>query len=119
MDVFIYFNLHKQVFSIKSRTTNRVIMHDNGIVLHDATFKVSQAGRERVLRERRKNVHAGVQGTLMGTGLNDMLYKSKEAREATYNPYKYTSFVDKLTGKPLETCARVFLKDKRIWYWES
>jgi hypothetical protein len=34
------------------------------VTLSDVTFAVSQAGRERVLREGRKNVHAFVVGTL-------------------------------------------------------
>jgi len=41
----------------------KVIDHVLGLALKDATFKVSRAGRERVIREQRKNVHAGVQGS--------------------------------------------------------
>lgn len=32
------------------------------VVLSDATFKVSQAGRKRAVREKRRNVHAWVEG---------------------------------------------------------
>lgn len=58
-------NLHKHCWSVKAlqgENKGRVIHHLNEIVLRDAIFKVYQSGRERVLREQRKNVHAGVVG---------------------------------------------------------
>lgn len=97
MKVFVYFNLHKRLFSVKAlegANKGRVIAHVDNVSLSDVTFKVSQAGRQRVLREQRKNVHAGVVGTLTpmlwGTGL-----------QVTYNPYKYDTFVCKDTELPI------------------
>lgn len=97
MKVFVYFNLHKRLFSVKAlegANKGRVIAHVDNVSLSDVTFKVSQAGRQRVLREQRKNVHAGVVGTLVpmlcGTGL-----------QVTYNPYKYDTFVCKDTELPI------------------
>lgn len=47
---------------------------------------MSKKGRERVLKEKVKNIHAYVDGTICKP--------SKRYREAfTYNPYKYDSFV--------------------------
>lgn len=40
----------------------RVVAHAKGVALDDARTIVSQAGRERVLREGRKNVHAYIEG---------------------------------------------------------
>lgn len=74
MKVFVYFNLHKKVFSVRAmegENKGRVIAHTTTVELRDAVFKVSQAGRERVLKEKRKNVHAGVQGQWVAwTGVN-------------------------------------------------
>ena len=100
MKVFIYFNLHRKCFSIKAlegANKGRVIAHRSEALLFDAKFKVSQAGRQRVLKEQRKNVHAGVVGHWIGA--EDGGDRASIDRIAingsaiTYNPYKYDSFV--------------------------
>ena len=60
--VFIYFNLHKKVFSVRSMKSGIVIAYVTEIELDNAIFKVSEKGRQKVLSERRKNVHAGIVG---------------------------------------------------------
>jgi hypothetical protein len=115
MKVFVYFNLHKKCFSIKAlegAMKGRVIAHRDNVLLFRATFKVSQAGRERVLREKRKNVHAGVCGTWHDSG-NDhgTLSSVKERGElVTYNPYKYNTFVYKEDESTADSawCAGLF-----------
>lgn len=93
MRVFVYYNLHKKLWSIRDCKTRRVIGHSNVVALTDTKPKVSQAGRERVLREKRKNVHAGIEGNLANPHAFELLlYKGKRV---TYNPYKYSSFVYK------------------------
>ena len=104
MRVFVYFNLHKRCFSVKAlegSRKGRVIAHKDSLALYGATFKVSQAGRERVLRERKKNVHAGVVGIWSERKMvvDDLVVYEGIAngRQITYNPYKYDSFVFKDT----------------------
>lgn len=115
MRVFVYFNLHKKVFSIKAlegEHKGRVIAHRGSLTLRDVTFKVSQAGRQRVLREQRKNVHAGVVGNWMGC------YEPAIAANTTavtYNPYKYESFVTKADDRPVYAAATAHLTDKKIF----
>lgn len=60
--VQVYRNLTRSCYSL--RQNGKVIGHLDGLILSDCTFRVSQAGRNRVLREKRKNVHAFVEGTL-------------------------------------------------------
>ena len=113
LKVFVYFNLHRKCFSIKALegvNKGRVVAHSDDVLLYDATFKVSEAGRQRVLRERKKNVHAGVVGqwhesadtvtidrvTIIGTPI-------------TYNPYKYDSFVHLYGEHPIKTGRLVAL----------
>lgn len=101
MKVFIYFNLHKRVFSVKAmegENKGRVIAHREQALVNNAHFRVSQAGRARVLREKKKNVHAGVYGTWVDV-VNDELVRTTQAiteggHSVRYNPYKYDSFVD-------------------------
>ena len=103
--VFVYFNLHKKMFSIRDVETGLVVAHTNKIQLEDVQFKVSEAGRQRVLSEKKKNVHAGVVGKY---------FTEEELRPnlfdyATYDPYKYDSFVDKQSGEKLKEAEFVIL----------
>lgn len=115
MKVFVYFNLHKRCFSIKALEGDRkgkVIAHAEKVFLTDATFKVSQAGRERVLIERKKNVHAGVVGDWdMSTTYNrrnaDLLQVT--GVPVTYNPYKYRTFVSLYAQIPMHKARLVSL----------
>jgi hypothetical protein len=109
MRVFVYFNLHKKVWSIKDLATGRVVQHASQVLLTDCTFKVSKAGRERVLRERRKNVHAGVVGTLIAADPTDTLQFTAKYIPVTYNPYKYETFVNKLDSTPISKSDMVLM----------
>ena len=62
--VDVYRNLHKHTWSIRDRKTGKVIAHQDAVNVLDAKFVVQPAGRQRVLQEARKNVHAFVRGTL-------------------------------------------------------
>ena len=61
--VMVYYNLHKHTFSITYKS--KVIMHADYVKLDDVEFRVRKGGNERVKREKQKNVHAFVIGTLM------------------------------------------------------
>ncbi len=52
-------------------------------------FKVSQAGRHRVLRDKCKNVHAGIVGVVRDAAPD----AAPDLVGITYNPYIYDSFV--------------------------
>lgn len=109
--VRVYFNLHKKCFSVKSKKTNRVLFHTNEIHLHDVTYKVSQSGRQRVLKEQRKNVHAYVDGKIGAIGsIHNNGYIN-----VTYNPYKYDSFVNKDTEEKIVATKSAILLDKKIY----
>jgi hypothetical protein len=104
MKVKVYFNLHKKLFSVVDCSTGKVVDHRYGLSLNDAEFRVQQGGRQRVLREKRKNVHAYILGDL------DLSYAIPECVEVTYNPYKYDSFVSKEDEQPIRKATKVFLK---------
>ena len=106
MRVFVYRNLHRDCFSIRHR--GRVIDHADSVVLAEATFSVGPKGRERVIREGRKNVHAGVRGELVNETLD-------LTTEVCYNPYKRDHFWIKDTGSRIDYADRVLLINNRIY----
>jgi hypothetical protein len=86
--VQVYRNLHKGCYSVRCKKSGRVIYHTDKIYLQDVEFKVSESGRQRVLREKRKNVHAFVEGVWL-----PMLPVTVSTTERIrYNPYKYGYF---------------------------
>ena len=93
-DVEVYYNLHKKCLSVRKR--GLVIDHVSSILLKNARFVVQPAGRKRVLKEKRKNVHAFVRGERVAVASFD-----GKSERITYNPYKYKSFVSVETGKPV------------------
>ena len=87
----VYFNIRKRVFSIKN--FGRVAGHAIHIQIDDPWFVVSESGRQRVIKEKRKNVHAYVRGAkqdihpLPRRPMSAMKLRKNEV-EVTYNPYK-------------------------------
>jgi len=103
--VEVYFNLHKRVFSVRSCRTGRVIDHTKHVHIVNPKFVVREGGRQRVLRERKKNVHAFVRGNL--TAFKDS--PSHLADTVGYNPYKYDSFVNVTDEAPVYKAFRAWL----------
>jgi len=66
----------------------RVVGHPDRVHLTNVKFVVREAGRQRVLKEKRKNVHAWIEGDLDEFTM-EISYRSV----AKYNPYKYSSWV--------------------------
>jgi hypothetical protein len=111
LKVFCYFNLHRKCFSIKALEgpkKGRVVAHSDKVLLYAGTFKVSEAGRQRVLRERKKNVHAGVVGIWDDSNTDQIAIDriNTIGTPITYNPYKYDTFVH-LHGEHPVGCARL------------
>lgn len=106
--VRVYYNLHKKCLSVQHRTPEgwRVLEHTSDIKLKDVTFKVSKAGRARVLREGRKNVHAFVEGTLVDTCSTSV--------RVTYNPYLYDSFVVESSKRPVYAAKAAHIVGRSI-----
>jgi hypothetical protein len=113
--VQIYSNLHKKLWSVRDKKTRKVIAHKATVILSHCEFKVSEAGRQRVLKEKRKNVHAIVEGWLRDDlcDFNMMDYISYANSQVIYNPYKYDSFMLNITGAPIYHCLLALFTDER------
>lgn len=128
MKVYVYCNIRQKTLSVRALEgplKGRVIASAEQILLDDVEFRVSQAGRRRVLREKRKNVHAGVIGTptaIWGAKLRDELDSNTitglavgrrwppgfRGTRVRYNPYEAAQFVV-ATGRAVNHARRVKL----------
>lgn len=125
--VEVYYNLHKHMYSIRDRATGLVVAHADTVALTSGNKggsafkvrpKVSEAGRQRVLNEKRKNVHALLVGAYAGSGLRIEDEEKDGWRQLYYNPYKTSTFVDKETGMPVHDAHFVLCQDKQAYYVE-
>lgn len=101
----------------------RVKYHASAWEVQGATFKVSEAGRQRVLREQRKNVHAGVVGELVswkdldgddGAVASSFNWDNLGVK-VTYNPYRGPTFVlDNEDRTPIRNAGNVKAQGRTV-----
>lgn len=79
------------------------------IVLHDVEFKVSQAGRQRCVREGKRNVHAYAEGTVRRLDCMQVSHFVGYT-PLRYNPYEAGSFI--ADAQPIHGAASVVFSTK-------
>jgi hypothetical protein len=115
--VRVYRNLHKDCFSVKQ--DGLVRCHADNVTLFNVEFIVSKAGQRRVRDEKKKNVHAFVEGFVVDTREADNYVDGNWSDEqiengfthwqcAYYNPYECDGFMNTATE---EVYARAFYAD--------
>ena len=128
--IFVYRNLHRSgvVWSVKSRKSGMVVARSSCVIIKNATLKVSQAGRKRVLFKKCKNVHAGIEGTwVRGSAKENILAhryivtecygqnKKLSWKKVSYNPYKNEGFIRVDTGALVTKAEFVILDKDGAW----
>lgn len=116
-----YYNLHQHCLSYRSHGGR--IQHADLIALRNVRFAVQPAGRERVRREGRKNVHAYLRGVLTHVEPRDTPLPLTAAdlmragaQRITYNPYRHDTFVYADSDTPIHAADTVIaLSDKTVW----
>ncbi len=118
MKCFIYRNLHKDgiVYSIKAMEgphKGKVVGYGSAMYVTDPQFVVYENGRQRVLKTKHKNVHAGIVGHPANVSdyepriphalPEDIVFANVHDKpiHVTYNPYKYSTFVNRETKEPV------------------
>lgn len=115
---YIYRNLHTASgCSVKYK--GHVVDVVEHAILSGVNFVVSQAGRHRVLKEKKRNVHAFVSPETY-TKLTDKQWKrlkidTTNLREITYNPYHLDQFVFKDSKQPVAAADRVLISNGRVY----
>jgi hypothetical protein len=116
--VYVYRNLRHgkgalPLYSIMQK--GRVIAREHRVLLSNCTFVVREKGRQRVIQEGRKNVHAFVKGYLVDDqgvfGIDRDSPKNLPAK-LSYNPYLRGDFT--WEGKPVKAARAVLLNEAGI-----
>jgi hypothetical protein len=116
MRVEVYFNLHRKLWSVRDLSTGLVVDHVDEITIQDPSFTVQPAGRRKVIREGRKNVHAFVRGERIESPLLwfrpqvDDFMTPRGGVPVYYNPYKCCQDCGTLElCAGLDTCRASFI----------
>lgn len=119
--VMVYRNLNANKLSVMIKGV--VHAHTSIIWLKNAEFVIRASGREKVLKEQRKNVHAFVKGTAMMSKIHiesnvERVYDNLENLgyiRVYYNPYKVESFVKFDSLEPVHRAEEAIVVMDRIY----
>jgi len=110
--VKIHYNLHKHCFSVKYST--EPMRYASSLMLTDVSFTVNENGRQQVIHEKCKNVHAHVIGILLGADFENMV-ETEGFDRVTYNPYKRGTFYRVDSEESVATASMALLRNKEVW----
>lgn len=108
----VYRNLRKKIFSIRDAKTRRVIAYGTDIVLSNIKMCVQKSGRERVIREKWKNIHAFVSGTYEGVNFVNL---NQDWEAVYYNPYTTETFINNTTKEPIFRAKLAYLTNGKCF----
>jgi len=101
--VLIYRCLRGKGVKYSIKQSGKVVAHTDFIMLKYANFIINEKGRQRVIKEKVKNVHAFVEGLIVKRGVKDILEDDSELKSyeleidspaiIKYNPYTDDSFM--------------------------
>jgi hypothetical protein len=80
-------------------------------VLRNVTFTVQETARQKVIRDRQKNVHAWDSGVL----IEHLNPKAIAPLRLSYNSYIHSSFVDGRTGIAVTSCSLLVVKNNQVF----
>ena len=86
--------------------------------LCDVQFRVRESGRQRALREGRRNVHAWAVGLLVESLHPEETGSLGEAhaREVMYDPWRGATFVDRVSGAAVHAAEDVLFDERGVSY---
>lgn len=123
MKVRVYRNLNKPEFysimAMEGEDKGKVVGYARSVLLENCQLVVSEASRQRVLREKRRNVHAFCQGTIVDAS---EIVQALDVSECaiTYNPYKMGSFFRRQDDSPYTGgCIQALLQGSDVYITES
>lgn len=103
---------------ISLKVPGEKIRYVSAIELENVELKVSEAGRQRCIREGVRNVHAWVVGEIVrqdcGPGVA-YLIDTRRFRKVVYDPWKGGAFVDAETLEPVLTASAAVMIYKEVW----
>lgn len=108
-----YRNLNTGYMSLTQQINKSWLLvgHTDNLVIKYPRFYVSERGRQRVLKDKRKNVHAYCEGILSSPSLPNL----PPLKEIHYCPYSQSYFSWKETETPIVEADLIVVIDNRVF----
>jgi hypothetical protein len=113
----IYRNLRNKCFSVlkynEEKKGYRLHTHLERAILTDVVTKVSQAGRQKVIQDKQKNVHAFILAKYyVPIPVDRRVVRSEEIY---YNPYEQSTFSENKNGPTFTGCEFALLDNSKAY----
>ena len=110
MKAYVHRDIRGKIYSIT--VNGKVVEKTETVYVSDATFRVRPGGRARVLKQKKKNVHAFVIGKVK---TSEMPSLPKNVIKVTYNPYVADTFLIANTSKAVHNASEVWLTPNGVY----
>lgn len=111
--VRVYKNLNREdCFSIQDKKSKLVLGYASSVRLSHVKYIVGESARQRVLRDKRRNVHAYCEGYIVSTGESI----PEGAATGYYNPYNTALFINEETKQPIHETEIAHCQGTRVYF---
>jgi len=99
----------------------KVLASARQVRLRDATFTVRETGRQKMLREGKRTVHAWINGLLVDYTHDDEARNLArlDGRRVGYNPHRAGNFMDRDNDTPVTEASLVQLDETGVHYCQG
>lgn len=118
----IYRNLNNGTMSIQTKQSSswKVVGHVTNAIVRDVKFHIQEGGRQRVIRDKRKNVHAWGEGVLIGQFDESVVAPiafgaALGAIALGYDPYTNATFVERGTTRAIAKCSYLAVRNNLVF----
>lgn len=106
----VYRNLNRKGKCYSIVQNGKTVAHSYGVCIRDCKLKVNEKGKQRVIKNKRKEFHAFIEGYYTHSGMGTSAHKNDLPAIIEYNPYKDEYFNCKnLTLKPFKVNGARFI----------
>lgn len=108
----IYRNLNNGTMSLQLKVKGWFVAgHVTDAIVRDVSFHISEASRQRVIRDARKNVHAWGEGILIAQFQPEIAAPI----DLSYNPYEDTTFIARDSKRPIARCQYLVVRANAVF----
>lgn len=110
--VQVYRNLNNGRMSVQAQVGGKwkVVGHVTDLALEQISFTVRESGRQRVISQQQKNVHAFAKGVLVAQADPDLDCPVHLA----YDPYRNSTFVERHSQQPIVQCRYLVVRANQV-----
>lgn len=114
---YVYRNLRRNCLSLIQQ--QHVVGYTEAVLLSDVEFRVRLGGRQKVLEQKQKNVHAFAIGKLSVVSnqlsVEELRTENCQLITVSYNPYRFGYFFNVETLEPVIASKRALVTTKAIY----